>query len=57
MPWIAKLNPTSATRTSVPKLGNTTYQTPGRRLWLRVRRRLRTLGYSSLVQFDLFVTI
>ena len=48
MPWIAKLNPTSATRTSVPKLGNTTYQTPGRRLWLRVRRRLRTLGILRL---------
>ena len=48
MPWIVKLNPTSATRTSVPKLGNTTYQTPGRRLWLRVRRRLRTLGILQL---------
>ena len=46
MPWIAKLNPTSATRTYVPKLGNTTYQTPGRRLWLRVR--LRTLGILQL---------
>ena len=48
MPWIAKLNPTSATRTSVPKLRTTTYQAPGRRLWLRVRRRLRALGILRL---------
>ena len=52
MPWIATLNPTSATRQSVPKLVSSVYSAPGRRLWLRVRRRLRTLGilrlYSSV---------
>ena len=48
MPWIARLNPTSATRRSVHKLGTTTYAAPGRRLWLRVRRRLRTLGIFRL---------
>ena len=48
MPWIAQLNPTSATRRSIPKLGTTTYAAPGRRLWLRVRRRLRTLGIIHL---------
>ena len=48
MPWIAALNPTSATCQSVPKLVNSVYSTPGRRLWLRVRRRLRTLGILRL---------
>ena len=48
MPWIAKPNPTSATRQSVPKLVSSVYSTPGRRLWLRVRRRLRTLGILRL---------
>ena len=48
MPWIAALNPTSATRQSVPKLVSSVYSTPGRRLWLRVRRRLRTLGILRL---------
>ena len=52
MPWVAKLNPTFATRQAVPKLVSSMYSAPGRRLRLRVRRRLRTLGilrlYSSV---------
>ena len=52
MPWVAKLHPTSATRQAVPKLVSSVYSAPGRRLWLRGRRRLRTLGilrlYSSV---------
>ena len=36
------------TRQGVSKLVSSVYSTPGKRLWLRVRRRLRTLGILRL---------
>ena len=47
-PWVAKLNPTSATRTTSMTLNSTIYATPGKRLWLKVRRRLHTMGILNL---------
>ena len=47
-PWVAKLNPTSATRATSMTLNSTIYATPGKRLWMKVRRRLQTLGILSL---------
>ena len=47
-PWVARLNPTSATRTTSLTLNATIYATPRKRLWLKVRRRLYTMGILHL---------
>ena len=47
-PWIVKLNPTSATRTTSLTLNATIYATPGKRLWMKVRRRMYTMGILNL---------
>ena len=43
-PWVVKLNPTSTTRFAQPFTVRSTYGSPGKRLWMKVRRRLHTLG-------------
>ena len=47
-PWIVKLNPTSATRATSLTLNATIYATPGKRLWMKVRRRMYTMGILNL---------
>ena len=47
-PWIVKLNPTSSTRTTSLTLNATIYATPGKRLWMKVRRRMYTMGILNL---------
>ena len=47
-PWIVKLNPTSATRTTSLTLNAIIYATPGKRLWMKVRRRMYTMGILNL---------
>ena len=43
-PWVVKLNPTSTTRFAQPFTVRSSYASPGKRLWMKVRRRLHTLG-------------
>ena len=47
-PWIVRLNPTSTTRFTQPFTVKSCYGSPGKRLWLKVRRKLRTLGLLKL---------
>ena len=47
-PWIVPLNPTSTTRFTQPFTVKSCYGSPGKRLWLKVRRKLRTLGLLRL---------
>ena len=49
-PWVVKLNPTSTTRSTQPFTVRSTYGSPGKRLGIKVRRRLRTLGLLHLYQ-------
>ena len=51
-PWVVKLNPTSTTCFAQPFTVRSTYGSPGKRLWqwMKVRRRLRTLGLLHLYQ-------
>ena len=49
-PWVVKLNPTSTTRFAQPFTVRSTYGSPGKRLWMKVRRRLHTLGLLHLCQ-------
>ena len=47
-PWIVRLNPTSTTRFTQPFTVKSCYGSPGKRLWLKVRRKVRTLGLLRL---------
>ena len=49
-PWVVKLNPTSTTRFTQPFTVRSSYASPGKRLWMKVRRRLHTLGLLHLYQ-------
>ncbi len=49
-PWVVKLNPTSTTRFAQPFIVQSSYGSPGKRLWMKVRRRLHTLGLLHLYQ-------
>ena len=49
-PWVVKLNPTSTTRFAQPFTVRSSYGSPAKRLWMKVRRRLHTLGLLHLYQ-------
>ena len=49
-PWIVRLNPTSTSRFAQPFTVKSCYGSPGKRLWLKVRRKLRTLGLLRLYE-------
>ena len=48
--WKPQLNPTSTTRFAQPFIVRSSYGSPGKRRWMKVRRRLQTLGLLHLYQ-------
>ena len=49
-PWTFRLNPASTTRFAQTFTVKSSYGSPGKRLWLKVRRKLRTLGLLRLYE-------
>ena len=49
-PWIINLNATSTTRFTQLYTVKSTYGSPGKKLWLKVRRKLRALGLLRLYE-------